>query len=125
MRKTTPKSDRIGLRISPRNKLGCEVLATRHGVSISTVVEKAVEDLLKKEGLSSIPDGEIVSLLDRLLPMRPGERILEISKFRPDLLSPEDRVWLAQLEEEERRSTNPLQPDQIEQFYNQEWGAWS
>ena len=130
MRKTVPKSDRIGLRISPRNKLGCEILATRHGLSVSTLVEKAVEDLLKKEGLASVKDGEIVSLLDRLLPLGPGMRILEIARYRPDLLSAVDRVWLAQLEQEASRVNRSLyedeivDPSKIEQSYVHEWGAW-
>jgi len=120
-----PKNDRINTRLPAHLRLGAELLAGKHGVSLSVIMERALAELLKREGLTEVPENELVSLLDRITPLTPGARILEISKYRPDLLSPADRVWLAQLEEEERRSRHPLQPDQIEQFYNQEWGAWS
>ena len=86
--------------------------------------ERALADLLKREGMTEVPEGELVSLLDRLSALPPGARIIELSKYRSDLLSAVDRVWLAQLQEQEKRIGHSLDPGDIEKFYEEYWAAW-
>ena len=117
-----PKNERINTRLPAHLRQGAELLAGKHGVSLSVIMERALADLLSREGLTTVPDGELVSLVDRLAALQPGARVLAVAEHRPDLLSPADRVWLAALKEEERRAGRSLDDPEREDFYNQEWG---
>jgi hypothetical protein len=120
----TPKNDRINTRLPAHLRLGAELLAGKHGVSLSVIMERALADLLAREGLTTVPEGGLVSLLDRLSTLPPGARVVVLAEHRPDLLSAADRVWLAGLQEEEKRAGRPLNNSDVELFYNQEWGAF-
>jgi len=116
------KNERINTRLPAHLRLGAELLAAKHGVGLSTIVQKALADFLYHEGITVVPENELVSIVERLLPLQPGARIVELAKHRPDLLSAADRVWLAGLQEEEKNIGHSLDNPEVEAFYAREWG---
>lgn len=99
MVKKTSKSDRINARLSPDIRLGAELLASKYSVGLSTIVEKAVHDLIKREGLLAHAEGDPLSLLERLQTLRPGARLLFLDEHKSDMLSSADRVWISNVKE--------------------------
>lgn len=118
----TTKNERINARLPAHLRLGAELLAGKHGVSLSVIMERALADLLIREGLTTVPEGELVSLVDRLAALPPGARVLAVAQHRPDLLSSADRVWLAALRREEETRGRDLDSPETEDFYKSEWG---
>jgi hypothetical protein len=118
----SPKNERINTRLPAHLRLGAELLAGKHGVSLSVIMERALADLLAREGLTTVQEGELLSLMDRLLTLQPGARVKALAEYRPDLLSAADRVWFSELQEEEKRSGRSLDDPEIEAFYSTEWG---
>jgi hypothetical protein len=118
------KNERINTRLPAHLRLGAELLASKHGITLSMIMERALADLLAREGLTTVPEGELVSLVDRLTPLPPGARVQAVAGHRPDLLSSRDRVWLAELKEEEDRRGRRLNLEETEDFYNSEWGQF-
>ena len=94
MAKKPQKTDRINARMPPHVRLGAELLAGKYGVSLSTIMEKAIAEMVKKEGLMEPVEGDLLSLVERLQTMRPGQRLKYLEVHRSDLLSTKDKLWL-------------------------------
>lgn len=107
------KGETITVRLSPKMKFGLELLARKQHRTISGVVEWAIARALESDELGQAktettasqsikgPDGEGVPftitympLLERLWAPHESERILNLSKHAPNLLSFEEEVIL-------------------------------
>ncbi len=115
----TAKNERINTRLPANLRLGAELLAGKYGVSLSVIMERALAELLAKEGLTTIEEGEYVSLLERLLYLPDYERPQTIAEYMPDMLGAADRVWLTELREEEKRQGRELNDGELSDFYRE------
>lgn len=99
MRKNRPrKVSAITLRVPEKLRLAVDLLCERHQASISTIITRAIEDLVEREGLTTRKEGETLSLLDRLWDESEYRRLRNIETHTPELLSALDREVLRQMD---------------------------
>ncbi len=92
------KTDTIGVRVSPRLRFALDLLARKHGASLSTIMVMAAEKLIESEGLTTVPPEEEKSLLDKLWSESESERLLALLKHAPTLLTHPERTMAEVLE---------------------------
>lgn len=90
-RKKIHKAGVLNVRVPMRTRFGAELLSQKYGVALSAVVNRAIEQLLDAEGLSTRKKGEMFSLLDRLWDESEYLRLRNVQKLAPELLSGENR----------------------------------
>lgn len=97
-RKQTHRGATLNVRVPVKTRFGAELLCQKYGVPLSTIVNRAVEMLMKQEGLTSRNEGELLSLLDRLWDESEYRRLRNIETHTPELLSALDREVLRQMD---------------------------
>lgn len=108
MRKNrTRKTSTFTVRVPEKLRFAVDLLCERHQASLSTVVTRAVEDLAEKENLTTRSAGEMLSLLDRLYDPSEYQRLVNLMKFAPELLSEIDKKVLNQIADDTLFEDNP------------------
>ncbi len=100
--KRTKKSHTFSLRMPDQTRFGLELLATRERVQASTIVLKAIEELFVREGITSRDPGQLLSLLDKTYDESEPRRILKLHEVAPELLTSDQRKFVAEVESSSR-----------------------
>lgn len=68
------RTEKIGIRISPKLKYGLELVSNKKGLSLSESTVRALEAFLEADGIAATKAGKNQSLLDKLWSESPCER---------------------------------------------------
>ena len=81
------KTDTIGVRVSPKTRYALDLIARKHGASLSALMVSAAEKLIEAEGMTVVRPGDDSSLIDKLWSESEGERLLALKQHAPSLLT--------------------------------------
>lgn len=93
------RSETVSVRLDPKLRYFAELASRRHRRTLSSFIEWAVEETLKKEIINNDAYGNSVSLYDEMKPLwdlDEVERFLKLAQRYPDLLT-HDEQWLWKL----------------------------
>lgn len=90
------KCHTFSLRVPLKIRYGLDLLARKHGIQMSALVLRAIERALEDEGLTSLPQGEFMSLLDRIYHPDKRTRLELLVETLPQLATAEERIIVAE-----------------------------
>lgn len=94
-RKKETKSERLGIRISARQRFGLDLMARKYRISEAEAVARCIEAALDKEGFTPLKEGGLFSVFDYLYDGSPAVRLLKIAEFA-DMATPDEvRIFKA------------------------------
>lgn len=86
------KTDTIGVRVSPKTRYALDLIARKHGASLSALMVSAAEKLIEAEGMTVVRPGDDACLLDKLWSESESERLLALKRYAPSLLTHPESV---------------------------------
>lgn len=113
-KKQVYKAGVLNCRVPSKTRFGAELLCRKHRASLSTLVNAAMEKLFESEGLSTRKEGELLSLLDKIYDERPGVRTRNLLRYAPELLTPQEKMAIETLGEDEKRLGRDFTPEELE-----------
>lgn len=93
------KTDTIGVRVSPKTRYALDLIARKHGASLSALMVSAAEKLIEAEGMTVVRPGDDDCLLDKLWSESESERLLALQQYAPSLLTHPESVMAKILHE--------------------------
>lgn len=104
-----------------RIRFGLELVANKRDVTVSTVVMRAIEEALEREGITSREQGQMLTLLQRVWDESAPVRILKVAEVAPELLSKNDRNFLHFVEERRRKEGRELTEEELQEYYEMDF----
>lgn len=94
----------LNCRVPSKTRFGVELICRKNGINLTALVNRAVDDMLEREGLTSREPGQVFSLLDKIWDDSDVKRLIKMQDICPELLSSEDRGALDALRQVEEHN---------------------
>ena len=103
-------------RVPGKVKYGAELLMRKHSASMALIVEKALLNLFKEEGLNDREQGKMESRLDNLWAPTEGERLYRLAVYAPGLMTQDEKETMELLGEFPSDTGAPLDDDEVKRI---------
>lgn len=86
------KGSSLSVRLPEKTRYGLELAARSSQMQLSSMVIRAIEDLLEKTGITKRIDGDVVTWLDRLWSESESQRLMLLGEHAPMLMTPAEKT---------------------------------